>query len=195
MDRTTHTDIILAKISNGDDAGAIDLLYAKVFPLVKKYIVKRGGHKEDVADIFQDALVDFYRMLGAKKYDPKYKVEAYLYNLCAHKWLNKVKRDQKIQYKDDLEMIFRDYEEVHKHEYTFVGKEEELLNTLFSKIGTKCKELLTYTIFNDLMMEDIVIRMGFNSTAAAKMQHQRCKQKMMEEIDAHPEILNKLRGL
>lgn len=195
MDRSTHTDIILAKINSGNDDAAIELLYAKVFPLVKKYIVKRGGNKEDVSDIFQDALVDFYRMLSDKKYDPKYKVEAFVYNLCIYKWLNKIKRDQRIKYKDDLEISFQDYEDIHRHEYTFVGKDEAILDSLFSKIGEKCKELLTYTIFYDLMMEDIVLRMGFNSTAAAKMQHQRCKQKIVDEINTNPEILNKLKGL
>ncbi len=195
MNSTSYTDIILQKINDGKDDEAINLLYKKVFPLVKKYIVGRGGDKEDVFDLFQDALVEFYKMVGAKKYDSRYKVEAFVYNLCIHKWLNKIKRDQRLVFKDDLEMTVNQYVETERVDYQFLGKEEQLIHQLFEKIGDKCKELLTYTIFNDLMMEDIVIRMGFASIAAAKMQHQRCKQKVLDEIHSNPEILNKLKGI
>ncbi|HTF81554.1 MAG TPA: sigma-70 family RNA polymerase sigma factor [Cytophagales bacterium] len=190
----THTDIILAKIQQGKDNEAINLLYKNVFPLVKKYVTSRGGNKDDAFDVFQDALIEFYKLVGDKKYDPKYKVEGYLYNQSMYYWLNKVKRDQKLVFKEDLEMDFIQVPEVVTDHY-FVGKDEWALLSFFSNMGDKCKELLTYTIFYDLLMEDIAIRMGFSSVAAAKMQHQRCKQKMFEELDNNPKILDKLKNI
>lgn len=175
----------------GKDKEVVPLLYKKVFPIVKKYIVSHGGEKEDAFDLFQDALVDFYSQVMRGEYKEQYKVYGFLFRYSINKWINKVKRNKKIVLKEDLS----DFENigVPHIEYTFLKKEDNLLRTLFAPIGEKCIELLTYTVFYHMLMEDIVLRMGFPSEAAAKMQHLRCKQKLAEEIEKRPHLLDRLK--
>lgn len=180
-------------IRQGKGKEAIPLLYEKVFPLVKKYIGSHGGIKDDAFDLFQDALVDFYAQVIKGHYKEHYKVYGYLFKFCVHRWINQLKRSKKIELREDLSVF--DHREAVEAEYQLLGKEENLLRTLFAPIGDKCIELLTHTVFHNMLMEDIVLRMGFASLAAAKMQHLRCKQKLAEEIEKHPELVNRLKGV
>jgi len=177
-------------IRQGKDKEVIPLLYKKVFPVVKKYIVSHGGEKEDAFDLFQDALIDFYGQVMKGEYKEHYKVFGYLFRFSINKWINRIKRNKRIVFKEDLS----EFEgiEMKATDYTLLGKDENLLKTLFSSIGEKCIELLTYTVFYNMLMEDIAIRMSFPSASAAKMQHLRCKQKLAEEIERNPHVLKRL---
>jgi RNA polymerase sigma factor (sigma-70 family) len=177
----------------GEDRKVIPLLYKKVLPQVEKYILKNSGNKEDAFDMFQDALLIFYKQVIKNSFDPKYKVFGYLYRISLNLWLNKIKKDRKLQLVEEI--MEPEPETMEIKESLFALKNENLLETLFSGIGEKCVELLTYSIYYNLLMEDILIRMNFPSISAVKMQQQRCKQKLMSEIEKNPLLVEKLREL
>ena len=184
---------IPALIRLGRDKEAIQFLYKNVLPAVKKYIRNSRGTHDDAVDIFQDAVLAFYQSVMNGKFDPTYKVFGYVYKLCMFRWINKVQRD-KLHFKDELPEIR--VETPHQWFSESEEKEEEnLLQKLFAPIGEKCLELLNYTIYGDMLMEDIMIRMNFPSETAARMQHKRCKEKLHSELEKRPELLTKLRGL
>jgi len=180
-------------MKEGKDKEVVPLLYKKVFPIVKKYIVSRNGSKEDAFDVFQDALVDFYKQVMQGQFNEQYKVYGFLFRFSINKWINKIKRDKKVEFKEDI-ADFDTAETTRHEEYVLLGKDENLLNTLFAPIGEKCIELLTCTIYLNMLLEDIMLRMSFPSVASVKMQHQRCKQKLMLEIEKNPKLLDRLRG-
>ena len=186
-------DQIPQLVREGKGKETVPLLYKKVFPVVKKYILSHGGIKEDAFDLFQDALVDFYAQVMAGEYKEQYKVYGYLYKFSIHKRINKVKREKKITFQEDLSIF--ENREGPVAEYGVLGKEDNLLRSLFAPIGDKCIELLTYTVLNNMLLEDIVLRMNLPSVAAAKMQQLRCKQKLAEEIAKRPELINRLKGV
>ena len=55
--------------------------------------------------------------------------------------------------------------------------------------------MLNYTIYKDLPFEDIALRMNFTTDVAARMQHQRCKEKLQKQIKDNPTLLTHLRSL
>ncbi len=177
----------------GEDRKVVPILYKKVLPQVEKYIQRNSGNKEDAFDAFQDALMIFYKQVVKNSFDPKYKVYGYLYRISINLWINKIKKDKKIQWVEEI--IEPEPETMEINETLFALKSENLLESLFSGIGEKCIELLTYSIYYNLLMEDIVIRMNFPSVSAVKMQQQRCKQKLMSEIEKNPSLLTTLREL
>ncbi len=153
--------------------------------------MKNGGRKEDADDVFQDAILVLYKQIIKEIFNPKYKIFGYLYRLSINYWINKIKKDKRIslieEYSDmdfQLELPSSPAIEINKN----------LLETLFKNIGEKCIELLTYTIYNDLLLEDIMLRMGFPSVDAVKMQAQRCKKKILKEIEGNPYLINRLKG-
>lgn len=192
MDTLKTGSELLQRIREGKDREVAQALYKKVFPMVKRFVINRYGTKDDAFDVFQDALVDFYKLVTTGTYKEEYDIHGYLYKLSSFKWLNKLKRNQKIEYKDDLE-AYDFTEDDSPQEFILLGKTDNVLEALFAPIGKKCIELLTHTILHNMLLEDVMLRMEFSSVAAVKMQHQRCKQKVMEEIEKRPELLNKLK--
>ena len=70
----TQEKDITTLIKSGKDKDVVDLLYKKVYPIVKKHIVSRNGTKDDAFDVFQDALVDFYNQVMKGQFNEQYKV-------------------------------------------------------------------------------------------------------------------------
>lgn len=188
---------IAGLIREGKDKEVIPLLYKAVFPKVRSYIVSRKGVSDDASDAFQDALLYFYSQVIGKTYnEEKYRVYGYLFRLSLNRWINKIKKDKRITLMDDMQG--QDFDLIpneHFHAIELVSNDENLLRTLFSSLGEKCIEILNYTIYYNLMMEDIVTRMGLASEGAVKMQLKRCKEKLMKEVEDKPGLLDYLNGL
>ncbi|HTF81862.1 MAG TPA: hypothetical protein VL947_09060 [Cytophagales bacterium] len=181
-------------IREGKDKEVMPLLYKKVLPMVRKYVLGNSGNVDDAYDVFHDALMLFYEQLLKGEYQEKYKVFGYLYRISVFRWINKAKKDKNVQLSNELPDVAFDpkfYEEP-----VFIDKgESNLIEELFSNIGSKCVELLTYSIYTTMLMEDIMVRMGLSSVDATRMQQMRCRQKLMKEIEKNPRLLEKLKGL
>lgn len=181
-------------IKTGNDQQVISLLYKTIFPKVKTYIVSRGGIGDDASDVFQDAIMYLYTQIMNGKYnDEKYTIYGYLFRLSINRWINKIKKHKRIVSVDNLEDSFSDM--VSEEDFQFVEqskKEQDLIRTIFSEMGEKCIELLNYTIFTNMLLEDIALRMKFSTVGAAKMQLKRCKEKLNLELEQKPELLNQL---
>lgn len=184
---------IISLIKSGKDREVVPVLYKKVYPLVEYYIVRNSGNKEDASDIFQDALLLFYRQIVQDTFNEKYKVFGYLYKICLYKWVNKAKKNSKIKFVEEIENL--DYlVEAESTTEALSNPDENIIRKLFSPIGEKCIELMTYTTYSSLLMEDIMVRMEFNSVAAVKMQLKRCKEKLVKQIEDNPSLINQLRN-
>jgi RNA polymerase sigma factor (sigma-70 family) len=181
-------------IKLGKDKDVIVLFYKQVYPRVKRTILKRGGKREDVEDVFQDAVMYLYKYILDGKYSDKYTVYGFLFTLCMNRWINSLRKTSRsvnvdFQTEEQYFDIEADFEEIH-----LASREGNLLTALFSKIGEKCIEILNYTIYQDLSIEDIGLRMGIETEGAVKMQLKRCKEKLYKEVEINPSILEKIRG-
>lgn len=183
---------IVALIKTGKDREVVPLLYKKVYPLVERFIVRNSGNKEDASDVFQDALLLFYKQIMHNFYDEKYKVYGYLYKVCLHKWINRAKKNSKITFVDEIESLETPVFEEFSEEL-ISNPDENIIRKLFSPIGEKCIELLTFTTYTSLLLEDIMLRMEMNSVSAVKMQLKRCKEKLLKQIDENPTLINQLK--
>lgn len=181
-------DDIPRLIKTGNDEVVMKHIYSQVLPIVKRYVVKNSGTIDDAMDIFHDALMLYYEQVLTGVFDEKYKTYGYIYRISMFRWINKCKKDKKLVLVD----VLPDLEQFpERTESTPQGL--NVIKELFSKLGEKCAELLNYTIFTDVLMEDIMFKMGFSSVDAVRMQHMRCKQKMLKIVQDRPELIEKLR--
>lgn len=189
-----ETSKVIQLIRQGNEKVAISLLYKKVLPQVKNYISKNRGKKEDASDVFHDALMLLYQQVLNGTFNEKYNIFGYLYRLSIFRWLNALKKDKPVTYVEDLPEV--GMEEMNQNwANSDPLKEKNLLEELFSPIGEKCIELLHYSIYSEMHAEDIMLRMGFTSIDATRMQQVRCKQKLIKEIEKNPSLLDKLKGI
>ena len=179
------------------DKMVIDHLYKELFPTVQRHIKKNNGIVEDAYDVFQDAIVYFYKLVSTNKYDDeKYTVYGFIYRLAINRWINKLNKDKKMVFKTEIGEEFtkdetiidiEDSIEVHRSEKNIIRK-------FVNYIGERCVELLTYRVYSNMMFEDIMYRMEFNSESATKMYFKRCREKMVTVLKENPALAAQLKG-
>jgi len=179
-------------IQQGKAQEVISFLYKQVFPNVKRHIISNRGTKDDALDAFQEAVLSLYTKVMENKFDgEKYKVFGFLYRSSLNHWIDKLRKDKRMEFQGEM----MEYETEEPIEAAIRPEEENYLRTVFAGIGEKCIELLTCTIFYNMLMEDVAIRLQYASVAAARMQQQRCKQKLIEEMEKNPQLLNVIKGI
>lgn len=181
---------ILDAIKVGDDNKVMAHLYKKVLPNVLNMICRNSGSKEDAHDIFQDALVVFYKQVVTGKFNDKYKIHGYLYTISKNLWINRAK-------KKGREVAITDTHEIAIEENILdniiTNEKSAALNRLFSQLGEKCIQLLTYSIYHKLSMKEIALKMGLTGEDAAKTNNYRCKQKLMTMVKQNKDAKELLR--
>lgn len=182
-------------IRNQHDKQVLAHLYKELFPSVQGYIRKNNGIVDDAHDVFQDALMYFYNQVIKGTFDPKYTVYGYVYRLAVNRWINKLNKDKKMVFKTELsDEIARDtsYKRIGE-EVESENSQKNIVKKFISYLGERCEELLTLRIYSNLMFEDIMLRMDFNSEAAAEMYFKRCREKLVDAIKANPALADELR--
>ena len=143
----------------------------KYFPVVKKMIVAKGGRSEDAEDIYQEALIVFYKKAESADFKLTSSINTYLYSICRFMWMDQFKKQQK--------QIFVDIEKEHINESEFTSAIEtenqlKLAEKVISELGERCKELLILFYFQSKKLKDIATKMGYNSENTAKNQKYKC---------------------
>ena len=177
---------VLAAIRKGDDDPALAFLYKKHWPVIRRYVVKNNGTEEEAQDIFQDAIIAFYRHVKLNKFNDRYEIGAFIFSVGRNFWINKVKKDQK-QAKLSEEVTHERWEENILHDI-ITEERAALVRKVFSKMGEKCRELLTYTIFHRYSMHEVCELMGFSTENAAKTRNYKCKQQLIKLVHEHDHL-------
>lgn len=182
-------------IREQNDKQVLAHLYKELFPSVQRFIKKNNGIADDAYDVFQDALMYFYKQVMNNSFNSKYNVYGYIYRLAINRWINKIHKSKKIIYKPEFvedftsDSSFRSYGEIETN-----TSDKGIMGKFISYIGDKCVELMTLRIYSNLMFEDIGLRMGYNSEAATKMQFKRCREKLVEALKSNPVLAKQLKG-
>jgi RNA polymerase sigma factor (sigma-70 family) len=161
---------IMELIRNQKHEKAFNVLY-RYFPVVKKMVLANGGRMEDAQDIYQEALIVFYR----KAADPSFKltsgINTYLYSICRFMWMDQSRKQQKLAFVDI------EKETINENEFMAdIEKEEQfkLAEKVIEGLGERCKELLVLFYFHSKKLKDIAEKMGYNSENTAKNQKYKC---------------------
>jgi RNA polymerase sigma factor (sigma-70 family) len=189
---SNSTEKIIELILNGRDNDALSLLYNQVYPKVNRLVVANSGSEDDSKDVFQEAILVFYSNVTNNKYDRIYDVSGFIIRVSRNIWINKAKRAGRQVNSDFIE----DYEDnTHSPLVSIIMQEKwAAFQNLFDSLGTKCKEILTYSVYEKLPMKEIAVKMNLTNEHSAKTQNYRCKQKLMELIGGNRELKDLLKS-
>lgn len=150
-------------------------LYEDVFPMVAKFVAKRGGSFDDAKDVFHDALVILYEKQVEEVLPQEIEVERYLVGIAKHLWLRKFREDHLKTGLDDMEI------NVSLPEDYFESSNNRLIR-LLEITGRKCMELLQAFYYDKLAIVEISNSFGFSSAHSASVQKYKCIEKMREMV-------------
>ncbi|MEA1787270.1 sigma-70 family RNA polymerase sigma factor [Arenibacter sp. GZD96] len=167
------------RIGNEDCLGQ---LYAHL-DLVKNWIKRNNGNDEDALDVFQEAIIVFYKNVMSGNYEQKSKISTYLFEICKRQWLNHLNRRKRYEKLGGTAGSESKLEEELIYEVTQRGSRlKDYLSKAMSSLGEPCKSLLETTIFLGVRMEDIAERFNYSSARSASQQKLRCLKKLRELI-------------
>ncbi|HVD96850.1 MAG TPA: sigma-70 family RNA polymerase sigma factor [Cytophagaceae bacterium] len=182
---------ILNSIRAGKEDSALTFLYKKVLPKVKHYILGNSGDEEEAFDIFQDAIMIFYKQVKTDKFKEEYEIAGFIYSVSRNLWINRVK--QKNRNVSMPETLHHESNEPGLLEGLISKEREEYIMNMLSELGERCKELLLNSIYHKFSMKEICEKMGFSTEDAAKTRNYKCKQKLIALVKDNPTVKDLLR--
>lgn len=179
---------ILEAIKAGKDDKALNSLYTEIYPKIESFILKNGGDTEEAADIFQDAVLIFYKQVKQGKFKEENPIAGFVFTVSRNLWYNRVKK--KNRNNDLTEYEYNIAEDRDVEEDLLTEEREKKINELLSHMEEKCKNILIDSIFNKLSMQEISDKMGFTSSDVAKTKNYKCKKKLIKVLQNNPEFKN-----
>ena len=176
-----HDSEILRAIREGENQKVLNQLYLTVLPRIVGYVMKNSGSEEEAKDVFQDAVVIFYKQVKMNQLELRQSIAAYLFTVAKNLWINKAKREQRMHVTDEVP------EQEQKSEDNLLSllitreREQQVIN-VFNQLGDRCAELLRYVFYKDYSLAEVKEIMGFSSAEVAHTQHYRCKKKLSKLV-------------
>lgn len=182
---------LIAALKNGNDDPVLAFLYKEVLPKVKHYIKNNKGNEDEAKDIFQDAVIIFYKKAKQNTLPEGVNITAYVCLISKNLWINRIKKINKsaelphdAQFESGEDFIVNIITEEKKN----------ALKSLLSQIGEECQKLLKHSVYDNLSMKEICKRMGYSSENVAKTYNYRCKQKLIQLVMKNKDMISLLKA-
>lgn len=165
---------LLSLIQQGSTDKVLSYLYKSVQPKITSWVLQNSGSKEEAQDIFQDSVIVFYKYVVNKQFKVTESIEGFIFVTAKNKWINRAKQQQRTK------GLSEEFNHIKEEE---VREEKNIhVEALLEKLGEVCKELLTYSIFYKMSMEDIALRMNYSGANAVKTKNYKCKQRLVKLV-------------
>lgn len=167
---------VLKRGLHEDRENAIRLIYRENFPKALSFIKRNSGSDEYAKDIFQDAMLLFYKKIKNDEFKGNASPHTFLFGIVKNLWmqsLDKQKRYQNIKKDLDHEVYENPVEPIDK-----LFSNESIVGHLMSKMNEGCKELLTAYYYQNTSIEKIKIEKELGSEQAVRTKIYRCMQKL-----------------
>lgn len=184
----TNNKKIIEGIIRGDKAILTDF-YKQNIQYIRQYILKNNGCKEDVEDVFQDALVLIYQKLKVGSLELSCSIRSYFYGVCKNIWRNRVRRKKKMILDETLIVERSEHLEAPIIDNIAHKEQQHLYRKYFLKLNDSNKKILNL-YFEGNNMREIAKLMGYSEGYVRKKKFEAKKilLEMMERDSSYLEL-------
>ena len=138
--------------------------------------------KELVLESWHDAVLDFYEIVLAGKFDAKKSgVKTFLFTIGKYKLFTKLKKEHRNQIvileKDSNFSLIDNWSNNQQEHST---EQAEQLQKALKKLGERCQQLLTLFYYHDYSVEAIIQNMGYKNKEVVYSHKSRCIRQLKE---------------
>ncbi len=194
---TTMTDELIIKhlLDNTSKSNerAFKWIYENYYQMILHFVTNNSGTKDDVKDVFQDALISLYNNVKRGSYRPESKLSTYFFSICKNNWFKKLRKSGRMTSLENkgYEHLKSDDNVETRIEYT---EQQKLIGRLLHTIGTECGKLLKLFYFEKMRMIKIAAEMDYSSEQVAKNQKSKCMKKLRAVVMSSDDIQYQLRN-
>jgi len=177
-----HIDQIYIQYLKDNDSKGIQLIYNKYSRQIVTLIQRNNGTEDDAYDILQESLVDIYHMARERDFKLTTNFGSFLTLVCKRKWLNVLKKNQKMQVTNASDDLFH-IEDHSQHEWEEmlgqVDKENKVM-AMLDTLGKSCQEIIKRCLV-EKHQEQIAESMGI-SYAYLRKKKSECMASLVQKI-------------
>ncbi len=169
---------ILQAIINGKDDSALKELYGIVLPKVKRYVIGNNGSNDDAKDIFQEAVLLFYKQVKLGYFNETYEISGYIYTIGKNLWIDHIRKNKNRHFSEINDLTSIEYTNT-PIDVIINSERSNLLSKALNQLGEHCKTLLSYSVYDHFSMKEIALKLNYTSENAAKTANYKCKQRLI----------------
>jgi RNA polymerase sigma factor (sigma-70 family) len=172
-----HTEQqLLAAFATGERYAATKI-YSQHYSIVNGWMRKTGAADDDVADVFQEAMMILYEKVQQEEFRLTCAVGTYLFAISKNLWYKKISSKHKMpgQLPDDAGGEGDDW--AYEDDVNVQVEREahyELLDTALAQLGEPCSSLIKAFYHQDKSMQEIAADFGYTNPDNAKTQKYKC---------------------
>ncbi|MCB0608556.1 MAG: sigma-70 family RNA polymerase sigma factor [Lewinellaceae bacterium] len=149
------------------------------------YVQQNNGNRDDGLDMFHEGIIVLDRNIREQKFRGDSSLSLYLYAICRFLWMNQLRKNQKVELKEDHSGMDEPNEETP--EIALISEERQhLFRKLLGTLGEKCRKVLEMWQLS-YSMEEIAEKMGLSSEKMARKSKYRCMQSLIEMVKQQPD--------
>lgn len=168
----------LQALSEGDET-LVDLIFSNCFPVVRRFIERNNGKKEDAEDIFQKALLQIIIRFKKETFVINGSFETYLVVVCKNLWRRELNKSKNGLTDSDITNLS---DAASDHAMALLEqKKQELFIEKLGLISENCKEILAL-YFARIPYSEIVNSTEYTSETVVRQRVFKCKKKLSELI-------------
>ncbi|MEM1318663.1 MAG: sigma-70 family RNA polymerase sigma factor [Bacteroidota bacterium] len=162
---------------------ALAYIYEQHYDVIASFILKNNGSTIDAEDIFQEAMIVFYKKIQDNELELTCSIRTYLYAICRNLWLKQLSRRNRKQ-----ELIGEWDDVVAMEEPLHMIEEEQraALAAILDQMGEGCRKLLVHYFYDRMRMKDIAEVMNLANEGVVKNKKLRCMKKLQELVLKSP---------
>lgn len=142
-----------------------------------------SAQDEHSKDAFQEAVLDFHQnIISGKLVELTSSAKTYLFQIGRNKVLNILKKDRRITYHEDSQVIKGNEYEVFVEEDEAAFAQEQI-QSVISLMPIDCQKVLKLYYYNEYDMESIAFEMDYKNSNTAKSKKSLCMKKLIEKLN------------
>jgi len=140
----------------------IEEIYKNFAPGIKNFLLSKGASAEEAGDIFQEAIIDIYKLAQKQDFTLTCPLQAFLLLICKRKWINQVEKNKRqgvtkpvddgytsVAGKDDETTAF----------YADTLEKEEIVVAMLQKISDRCRDIIISS-YTDKPQQQVADELG-----------------------------------
>lgn len=161
------------------DQKTLKSIYEGNYSYIENMVLKNSGSTDDAKDIYQEAMLIFYKNIVKPEFILSSTIKTYLYGISWRLWMKKISQRKELT-------INREEEYIDAFDFELVSKDpDETLNRvveLLKQHGKNCLEILTRIYFNKQSFDHVAEALGYASGQVVREQKYRCIKRVREGI-------------
>jgi RNA polymerase sigma factor (sigma-70 family) len=171
---------------------AISQLYSQYYGMLEHYILQNSGSADDAADLIQEVMLVFVKLVSEEKFRGEASIKSILYSISRNLWITELRKRKSISARNERYEGEKDQLDTNISDQISRNENLKFVMDLFEKLGEKCQQILTLFYFEEYSMKEICEKLDFSSDQVLRNKKYKCLQSLTDQVKSSPVLLKNL---